>query len=116
MGPCAETIRPQEGIDVPPDRWVKAINHSPQTLLVDGGEVTLDVESDSLPLKAFNMADCCMDAVTLSITMNTLRKVWNNQFVDLTLYRPGTLLQGFGNCMYLPSLYMAMAEAVGAGM
>lgn len=86
VGPRAKTIGPQEGIDVPPDRWVKAINHSPQTLFINRCEVTLNVERQPLTLKAFNMANCRMDAVTLPITMHTLRKVWNNQFVNLTLY------------------------------
>ncbi|MDA2995333.1 MAG: hypothetical protein O3A04_08165 [Actinomycetota bacterium] len=80
-----EAIRPQERVDLPPDRWVEAIHQPPQTLLVDRGEVTLDVESDSLPLKFFYMPNRCVDAVPLAITVYPVSQMRQDKFVDVLL-------------------------------
>ena len=90
--PRAETISPQEGVDVPPDSRVQSVHQPLQPFFINRCEVTLNVERQPLTLEPLDMANRRMDAVALPVSVDPLSETRSNQFVDSTLYRPSTLL------------------------
>ena len=88
-----QPLTAEKWVHLPPEDWVKPVDLTLETLLVDRCEEGLEIESDPGPRQTSNVINRCVDAVLGAVAMNAVGEERQDQLIDAASDRSRTLFQ-----------------------